>query len=137
MFFRFGRNPDELPREGYGFEEWLEALANGDEDGEIESGTYEGYTRSGVIASESGEYHIEFFETYGEHDYRPGWFFLIYGKMVRTADQTVVAVINAQLLKRASQVGTRVARVSISRGSTLAAAEEICAADLVAAEQLD
>ena len=70
---------------------------------EIESGTYDAYTRSGVIASENGEYHIEFCETDNEHGLEN--FALIYGKMVRTADQTVVAVINAQLLKRSSRGG--------------------------------
>ena len=106
MFFRFGWGPtasDELPAEGQGFETWLKALADGDQDGEIESGMYDDYKHSGIITSASGEYNIEFCETDNEHGSKN--FALIYGKMVRTADQTVVAVINAQLLKRSSRGG--------------------------------
>lgn len=100
MFFRFSNDPNALPEETQGFEEWLEEM---EEDPENETGIHDSYERSGTIKSACGEYIIEFFET--DSDHGPGWFAQVYGRMIRAADQTLVAVINGALLTRSSGGG--------------------------------
>ena len=101
MFFRFGNDPNALPEEGHGFGNWLAELEEGEENEENED--YNNYERSGTIESACGEYIYEFFET--DNDHGTGRYAVVYGKMIRKADQTLVAVINGELLTRSSSGG--------------------------------
>jgi hypothetical protein len=98
MLFRFGRNPDELPTESQGFEDWIEERANGEvEDDDADYYIHSVFGGDGGVVGHCGiDYRIEFCET--DRGHGPEFFSMVYGKMIRVADQTVVAVINAQLL---------------------------------------
>ena len=53
MSFRFSNDPNALPQETQGFEEWLAELEAGQES---ETGLHDSYERSGTIKSACGEY---------------------------------------------------------------------------------
>lgn len=100
MFFRFGSNADELPRESHGFEEWLQQQQEGEDVDDDIYGNFEHH----VVKSACGEYVFEFFES-DNHEHGPGRFSIVYGKMTRVADQTPVGVINGSLLTRSPRGG--------------------------------
>ena len=85
MLDRYRNGPDELPHEGYGFEEDEE-----DDDAYSSNKIF----KSDIIPSSTGEFHFAFYEV----DYDLPNFALLYGKMIHTATNERVGVISADLL---------------------------------------
>ena len=91
MLHRY-RNPDELPKEGYGFEPY------GDEEEDEEENEYSSKKiKSDNIPSSTGEFHFVFHEV----DYDLPNFALLYGKMINTATGELVGVLCGDLLEGA------------------------------------
>ena len=85
------RNPDELPKEGYGFEPY----DNEEEEEEEEDEYRSKKVKSDNIPSSTGEFHFVFHEV----DYDLPNFALLYGKMINTATGEIVGVLSGDLLQ--------------------------------------